>query len=180
MPLLGGLVGLAGAQIMFMFAPTYWLMVIARILQGISSTVVWTVGLALLSDTCPKSRMGQHMGLAMSGVSAGAIIAPPIGGTLYDRLGWHAPFIFSLGVVALDVLGRVLVIERKDALKWGYDPSLYPVPSASPVIAEDEEAVTTVVGPSNGTSAVKGEEKENLKTSGTNNFSILRSFHSHI
>lgn len=33
---------------MFMEAPTYWLMIIARFLQGISSTVIWTVGLALL------------------------------------------------------------------------------------------------------------------------------------
>jgi MFS transporter, DHA1 family, solute carrier family 18 (vesicular amine transporter), member 1/2 len=47
-PLLAGLVALIGSQIMFMEAPAYWLMVFARFLQGISSAVVWTVGLALL------------------------------------------------------------------------------------------------------------------------------------
>ena len=47
-PLLAGLIALIGAQIMFMEAPAYWLMVLARFLQGVSSTVIWTVGLALL------------------------------------------------------------------------------------------------------------------------------------
>ena len=35
---------------MLMEVPTYWLMVIARVIQGISSSVVWVVGLALLYD----------------------------------------------------------------------------------------------------------------------------------
>jgi predicted MFS family arabinose efflux permease len=48
MPLILGLVLLIGSQVMFMEAPTYWLMCLARVLQGISSSVVWVVGLALL------------------------------------------------------------------------------------------------------------------------------------
>jgi hypothetical protein len=40
-----------GAQIMFMEAPNYWLMCISRFLSGMSSTVVWSLGLALLYDT---------------------------------------------------------------------------------------------------------------------------------
>ena len=47
-PLLTGLIALVGSQIMFMEAPVYWLMILARFLQGVSSTVIWTVGLALL------------------------------------------------------------------------------------------------------------------------------------
>jgi predicted MFS family arabinose efflux permease len=47
-PLIGGLVLLIGSQIMFMEAPNYPVMCIARILQGIGSTMVWVVGLALL------------------------------------------------------------------------------------------------------------------------------------
>jgi MFS family permease len=47
-PLLGGLVALLGSQVMFMEAPAYWVMVLARSLQGVSSAVVWTIGLSLL------------------------------------------------------------------------------------------------------------------------------------
>jgi predicted MFS family arabinose efflux permease len=48
LPLVAGLVLLTGSQVMFMEAPTYWVMCLARVLQGISSSMVWIVGLALL------------------------------------------------------------------------------------------------------------------------------------
>lgn len=47
-PLIVGLLALVGSQIMFMEAPTYWVLCLARVLQGISSSAVWIVGLALL------------------------------------------------------------------------------------------------------------------------------------
>ena len=47
-PLLVGNGILIGSQIMFMEAPTYWVMCLARALQGIGSTMVWVVGLALM------------------------------------------------------------------------------------------------------------------------------------
>jgi MFS family permease len=54
MPLIVGLVALLVSQIMLMESPVYWLMCLARVLQGISSSVVWVVGLALLcvTDSC--------------------------------------------------------------------------------------------------------------------------------
>lgn len=106
-----------------MLAPFYWIMALARIIQGVSSTFVWTVGLALLCDTTPEVRVGQQLGLAMAGLSAGVVLAPPIGGALYQRLGFNAPFIFSIGIVLVDLAGRLLVVERKNALPWGVDPA---------------------------------------------------------
>lgn len=47
-PLLWGLLALVGFVIIFMEAPNYPVMVLARFVQGISSSVVWVVGLALL------------------------------------------------------------------------------------------------------------------------------------
>jgi predicted MFS family arabinose efflux permease len=43
-----GLFTLAGSQIMFMEAPAYSVMCVARVIQGISSSIVWVVGLAFL------------------------------------------------------------------------------------------------------------------------------------
>lgn len=45
-------------------------------------------------------------------------MGPPIGGALYQKLGFHAPFIFCLGMNAVDFTARLLIIERKDAAKW--------------------------------------------------------------
>ncbi|KAH8120525.1 MFS general substrate transporter, partial [Phellopilus nigrolimitatus] len=122
-PLLWGLLGIMGFLVMFMEAPNYAVMVAARFLQGIGSSVIWVIGLALLGDTVPPERLGQQLGLAMSGFTVGILAAPPIGGALYDRFGFRAPFIFGIIFATLDFLGRILVIERKDALKWGHDPA---------------------------------------------------------
>ncbi|TFY70057.1 hypothetical protein EVJ58_g23 [Rhodofomes roseus] len=134
-PLLTGLVSLIGAEIMFMLAPAYWLMVVARLLQGLSSTVVWVAGLALLCDTVPESSVGRQLGIAMSGLSIGFLVGPPVSGALYDRFGFHAPFIFGIIATAIDLVGRLLIIERKHAILWGIDP-------AAPRKA-DSEAVET-------------------------------------
>jgi DHA1 family solute carrier family 18 vesicular amine transporter 1/2 len=45
-------------------------------------------------------------------------MGPPIGGALYQKLGFHAPFIFCLGMNAVDFIGRLIVIEKKDVAKW--------------------------------------------------------------
>jgi hypothetical protein len=50
------------------------------------------------------------------------LLGPPLGGTLYGRFGFRGPFIFGIAVTAADLVGRLLIIERKNALKWGYDP----------------------------------------------------------
>lgn len=47
-PLIAGQVILIASQILLMEAPKYWVMVVARLVQGISSSMIWVVGLALL------------------------------------------------------------------------------------------------------------------------------------
>ena len=51
------------------------------------------------------------------------VIGPPVGGLLYGRLGYRAPFVFSEICAILDLVGRLLIIERKNALEWGVDPA---------------------------------------------------------
>lgn len=51
-PLILGLVALIASQALFMESTKLWMMILARVLQGISSTVVWVVALALLSVSC--------------------------------------------------------------------------------------------------------------------------------
>lgn len=58
-PLLAGQVILLGSQVMLMEAPTYGVMVVARVIQGVASSVIWVVGLALLCDTAHESVIGS-------------------------------------------------------------------------------------------------------------------------
>ena len=68
MPLLIGQLALIGSQILLMLAPNYPLMCIARVFQGISSSVIWVVGLALLYVIISISSCGsveRHPGVTL-------------------------------------------------------------------------------------------------------------------
>lgn len=65
-------------------------LVIGRLLQGISAAVVWVVGLALLVDTVGKDEIGQSMGIISVATSAGVFLAPLLGGIVYDKGGYYA------------------------------------------------------------------------------------------
>ena len=45
-----------------------------------------------------------------------------MGGALFDRFGIFGPCLFGIAMVSIDLLGRLLVIERREALAWGFDP----------------------------------------------------------
>ncbi|KAK0215890.1 major facilitator superfamily domain-containing protein [Armillaria nabsnona] len=117
LPLVAGVFILIGSQITFMEAPAYWLMCFARTLQGVGSTMVWVVGLALLCDETPPEFVGRQLGIAISGVSLGALVGPPVGGGLYTRFGFRGPFIFGIIIAVLDLAFRFLIIEGKSASK---------------------------------------------------------------
>lgn len=73
MPLLLGLLALGGSTAMLCAGRGLALLLAGRILQGLSASVVWTVGLALLSDAVPKDEIGQAMGYA-AGAYSGKIL----------------------------------------------------------------------------------------------------------
>ncbi|WWC92718.1 uncharacterized protein L201_007677 [Kwoniella dendrophila CBS 6074] len=117
-PLIVAVLVLEVAVILFMTINAYWVMVLSRFIQGASSTVVWSVGFALICENVEEKHVGRQIGFAYSGVSIGLTIAPPIGGALYQHVGWHAPFIFCIIVLAVDLIMRLFVIEQKDLRKW--------------------------------------------------------------
>jgi MFS family permease len=144
-PLNIGLILLIGSQIMLMLAPVYWVMCIARVLQGFASSTVWVVGLALVCDLTPKRFIGKQLGIVMAGFSLGLLLGPTIGGALYTRFGYHGPFIFGIICAAVDLFFRLLIVERKDALKWGVDPCADPsAPSTEDPEQNSEQKTATL------------------------------------
>ena len=61
-PFLVGLVALLGATLMLCLGQSVPVLVVARILQGTSAAVVWTIGLALVLDTVGPDDLGKVIG----------------------------------------------------------------------------------------------------------------------
>jgi DHA1 family solute carrier family 18 vesicular amine transporter 1/2 len=111
LPMLLGLVGLALSTAVFAFATDFFQLVLARALQGVAAGITWSAGLALLADAYEAVDRGWAMGVSMSAVSAGSLLGPPLGGFLYERAGYEAPFLAMLVLVAIDGVARVCLID---------------------------------------------------------------------
>lgn len=60
----------------------------------------------------------SRMGFVLSGMNLGALIGPFLAGTIYDRLGYYAVWVACLVVIAFDFVLRVIMVEKKTAMKW--------------------------------------------------------------
>src|SRR6185503_970912 len=93
-PLVTGMLALAGSTLLFARADSLPLLFAARMVQGAADGVTWVVGFALIADCYAAEDRGRVMGYVMSGTSLGIMIGPSLGGFLYDAGGVALPFEF--------------------------------------------------------------------------------------
>ena len=125
---------------MFGFAKAAWVLVVSRLLQGLSAAVVYTVGLALLVDTVGRDNIGQWMGTALSSSSFGLIVSPLLGGIVYAKAGYLAVFAMAMGLIVVDILMRMFMIEKKTAAKYLPAEALLPSESGIYGTFTDQQA----------------------------------------
>lgn len=117
-PLIIGLLALTGATVMLCLARSIGLLVAGRILQGLSGSVVWTVGIALLVDTVGQKEIGKVLGYVSMCMSLGVLLAPLLGGVIYDRAGYYPVYYVCFGLTAIDIVLRLALVEKKMARQW--------------------------------------------------------------
>ncbi len=104
-PMVAGLVALAGATLLFAFSDGLPWLFAARLVQGAADAVTWVVGFALIADLYGPEQRGRVTGFVMSGTSFAFIIGPSIGGWLYEIGGIRLPFLAVAGIGALVAVG---------------------------------------------------------------------------
>lgn len=118
LPFFIGLVLLIASTVLLAVGQTILVLIVARVLQGMSAAVVWTVGLVLLRDTVGKERLGTVLGGIFGFISVGNLISPVLGGIIYDKIGDKAVFGLGLGLLLVDLVLRAVVVERSVAERW--------------------------------------------------------------
>ena len=126
LPLLLGLLALAGSTLLLCLGKTLALLIVGRLLQGLSAAIVWSVGLALLADTMGKD-IGYAMGYVGISMSVGLLISPVIGGSVYAAAGYYAVYYIAFAVIFCDIVLRLVLIEKKVARQWINDDEAAPV-----------------------------------------------------
>lgn len=80
--------------------PNFGLLILCRILQGITLAGLPAVAMAYLGEEIEKKSLGMAMGLYISGNSIGGMAGRIINGILTDYFGWHIALI-GIGIVSL-------------------------------------------------------------------------------
>ncbi|OJJ40654.1 hypothetical protein ASPWEDRAFT_22816 [Aspergillus wentii DTO 134E9] len=113
-PLLIGFVTIALSTSFFLFARSPVVLVLARFFQGLSGAIIGVLGLAMIADTAPPDKVGGYMAVGSLSFAWGMLSGPAIGGALFDKLGIFGAFGVPIMMLVIDIILRILIIEKKD------------------------------------------------------------------
>jgi predicted MFS family arabinose efflux permease len=82
-------------------APTFWFLLMARMVTGIFGGVIGSIVFAITADLFPFHMRGRVMGFVQTAFAASQILGLPAGLYLSNLWGWHAPFLMIVAVSAL-------------------------------------------------------------------------------
>src|SRR5690242_8090763 len=112
--LLAGLLLFTAASVLCGVAPTLWLLIAARVAQGLGAAIMMALAVALVGEMVPQARTGSAMGLLGAMSAIGTALGPSLGGLLIAGPGWRAIFLlnFPLGLLAWYLARRCLPADR--------------------------------------------------------------------
>jgi MFS family permease len=155
-PFLLCLVCLTGATALLAIGTNVGLWVAGRILQGASAGTLWVVCLALLTDTVGPAGIGQAVGFIGIPMSIGPLLGPLLGGVLYAQGGYYAVFGVMFAMLGMDLVLRLVMIERRVAQKWlnaeAVQPEIFDVrpesdsPASLTPCPDSSEIINTMTG----------------------------------
>lgn len=107
--LLVGLAGAAVASALCAVAPSIWVLIVARILQGAFGGAGLVLSRAIVADLAEGIGVARAFSMLMSVQSLAPVIAPIMGGLLVPTLGWRSVFWF-LALLGIGMLVAAWVI----------------------------------------------------------------------
>src|SRR5437016_9507178 len=113
--LLAGIFLFTVASVLCGVAPTLWLLIAARAVQGLGAAIMMALTMAFVGETVPKAKTGSAMGLLGTMSATGTALGPSLGGVLIAGLGWRAIFLVNvpLGILTFLLAHRYLPADRQ-------------------------------------------------------------------
>ncbi len=108
--------GFALGSLWIALAPTYWMVLIGRAIQGFSAGGVSPLASAVVGDIFPPAERGKALGLIGATVGMAFLLGPLVASVILVVLSWHWIFLINLPIAALVIwLGlRNLPVTRAE------------------------------------------------------------------
>lgn len=123
-PLLAMMGLLVLANVLSSIAPTYPVMLAARLLTGVAIGGFWAFASGLAPRLVHERAVGRATSVIMSGVSVALVLGVPASTFLASSLGWRAVFLIvaALALVVFAVLFKALPVMPGDAAGGAREP----------------------------------------------------------
>lgn len=113
-----------GGLVLAATAPTMFILVVARFVQGIGGGGMYTVSLGTVAKTYPKEIRPRVMALLASMWILPGLLGPPLGAIVAETVGWRWAFLAPLPAI---VLAAVLVMPVLRDVQASEDGSSLPI-----------------------------------------------------
>jgi EmrB/QacA subfamily drug resistance transporter len=94
-----GLVGFGATSVLCGVAPTLELLVVFRVLQGVSGALLVPGSIAIITALFDGPARSRAFGIWAAGTSAATLLAPFVGGTIVDNVGWRVAFLINIPLI---------------------------------------------------------------------------------
>lgn len=86
------------------FSPSFMILVLLRILDGLSMACVFATSLPILSSIYSASERGLVFGINISVIYIGSSLGPVVGGIVTEYFGWHSLFFLLIPLAAASTI----------------------------------------------------------------------------
>lgn len=100
---------LALANFLAAVASSYWLVLVSRVLVGVTIGGFWSIGAGLASRLVPAESVGRAIAVIFSAVPLGSVLGVPLGTFIGDVAGWRTGFL-AMGILTLLVFVMLLLV----------------------------------------------------------------------
>ncbi|MFD9884391.1 MFS transporter [Streptomyces alboflavus] len=100
---------LALANFVVAVAPAYWLVLVSRVLVGVTIGGFWSIGAGLAGRLVPPESVGRATAVIFSAVPLGSVLGVPLGTFLGEAAGWRTAFTV-MGVLSVGVCGAMVLV----------------------------------------------------------------------
>ncbi|MFH8989659.1 MFS transporter [Streptomyces sp. NPDC017940] len=102
---------LAAANLLAAAAPAYWLVLVSRVMVGVTIGGFWSIAAGLAVRLVAPGSAARATAVIFSAVPLGSVLGVPAGTFVGEAAGWRTAF-GALGVLSLCVWGAMLAVLR--------------------------------------------------------------------
>lgn len=108
-----GLVLFAGGSVFTALAPTFGLLILARIFTAIGNSMGQSVGTAMVLSVFPSNERGKAIGAQTTAVAIGGASGPAIAGVVLHFLPWQALFLMLTIPIGIAFIAGYFILDEK-------------------------------------------------------------------